>query len=329
MRERQNTRRGQPLSCLRSSHPSPRGGKQSTRQKPDAAAELEKRVLEGKDGGGGSRGPKAAAWERFSSAKWPLVPLDGHLGGSLSGRPALAKATCATTTAGLGAPGSRPEGQSVQAVGWRRKPGSLQSLASRRTARPRVAMPLPGPPSPSPAAGDAPRARAQASATGINSRAVCACLFLSLEVAHFHFLLPFGSSAGSVSACAGGGCVPARARARRLPADAPPARGEGARGCAGPRRLASGARWPSCPVPSRSLRAGFDRLQFSPARGSFGPSGTPARVTLGDGAWGGGCGADRRQGRPSSLGPCAGVPPPPSPTSLTFHVLKKKIAIRP
>lgn len=49
------------------------------------------------------------------------------------------------------------------------------------------------------------------------------------------------------------------------------------------------------------------------------------------GRWGvgGGCGADRRQGRPSSLGPCAGVPPPPSPTSLTFHVLKKKIAIRP
>lgn len=49
------------------------------------------------------------------------------------------------------------------------------------------------------------------------------------------------------------------------------------------------------------------------------------------GRWGvgGGCGADRRQGRPSSLGPCAGVPPPPSPTSLTFHVLKKKIAILP
>ena len=63
-------------------------------------------------------------------------------------------------------------------------------------------------------------ARAQPVATGVNSRAVCACLFLSLEVAHFHFLLPFGSTAGSVSACARGAVLgagaPVPARSRRM-----------------------------------------------------------------------------------------------------------------
>lgn len=50
---------GNQLPCFRSSHPSPRGGKQiHTRQKPDSAAELEKLVLEGKAGGGGLSRPQ-------------------------------------------------------------------------------------------------------------------------------------------------------------------------------------------------------------------------------------------------------------------------------
>ena len=80
-----------------------------------------------------------------------------------------------------------------------------------------------GPPSTRPAAGNAPRACAHLASTGINSRDVCACLFLSLEVAHFHFLLPFRSSASSVSACACVGGARARLSARSRWTLTPPA----------------------------------------------------------------------------------------------------------
>lgn len=108
-----------------------------------------------------------------------------------------------------------------------------------------------------PAAGSAQHAcarLAQPAATGINSRAVCACLFLSLEVAHFHFLVPFASSAVSVSARA---C--ARVPARRPPADAPLRRGEDG-GCQVPQPGV-------CATRPRSLRSpGAGELRSDQAR---------------------------------------------------------------
>lgn len=149
-----------------------------------------------------------------------------------------------------------------------------------------------GPPSTRPAAGNAPRACAQLAATGINSRDVCACLFLSLEVAHFHFLLPFRSSASSVSACALCVCVGGGVRApvRALPADAYPARGQGARGSPGARRLASGATWPSRLAPYGSVRTDSNSPQSPDHPALPWKMGIPG-------------GAGRRKGLASSLSP--------------------------
>lgn len=113
---------GNQLPCFRSSHPSPRGGKQiHTRQKPDSAAELEKLVLEGKAGGGGLPRPQGRCLGAVLTSQVALgLPGRRHLEVlSLGdGRLALSQGHLSNDHCRVfGVPGSHREGQSVQTVG--------------------------------------------------------------------------------------------------------------------------------------------------------------------------------------------------------------------
>lgn len=149
------------------------------------------RELQGRELGRGRKGLKAKG-PLGSGISSSLAAGLGHCPGVFKRRRLPSPGLAAAGREEAAVAGTRGKGRSLVAVG----PGD--AIEPNDCLAP-VAIPL-RPPSTRPAAGNAPRAR-PAVATSVNSRAVCACLFLSLEVApHFHFLLPFGSSAGSVSA---------------------------------------------------------------------------------------------------------------------------------